>query len=123
MKNRPLRVFLFFSAITVGGGCYFLLAHYFSISIPCFFYQLTGWQCPGCGITRMAIHLIQGEFRLAFQDNPVLFCLLPVFAGYLIAMTRRYLGGRSLTSHIMDIGLIIVIVILLIWGIVRNRIL
>ena len=71
----------------------------------------------------MAIHLIQGELRLAFQDNPVLFCLLPVFAGYLIAMTRRYLGGRSLTSHIMDIGLIIVIVILLIWGIVRNRIL
>ncbi len=71
----------------------------------------------------MAIHLIRENSDWRFGDNPVLFCLLPVFAGYLIAMTRRYLGGRSLTSHIMDIGLIIVIVILLIWGIVRNRIL
>ena len=120
MKNRLLRVLLFFSALIVGGGCYYLLAHYCSISIPCFFYQITGWQCPGCGVSRMFLHIIQGDFSSAFFDNPVIFCLLPVFASISFLMTRRYLCGLPLTNRIMDIGLSIIIIILLIFGILRN---
>lgn len=120
MKNRPVRVLLFFALLAVGGGCYYLLAHFLSISIPCFFYQITGWQCPGCGISRMFFHLMEGDVSSAFTANPVLFCLLPVFAGYAFFMTKRYLRGQPLASPAMEKSLLLPLAVLLIWGVARN---
>lgn len=120
MKNRPLRAFLFYLTATVGAGCYYLLAHCFSLSIPCIFRTVTGWLCPGCGITRMMLHLGSGDLAAAFGDNPVLFCLLPIFLFYMVAMTVRYLKGMSLTNKAMDLGVWIITGILIFWGILRN---
>jgi hypothetical protein len=52
----------------------------------CVFHQLTGFECPGCGITRALHHLLHGRFAEAFWLNPFLFfmlavglCMLPSF--------------------------------------------
>ena len=37
----------------------------------CPFHSLTGWTCPGCGMTRAFLHLGQGELQMAFADNPL----------------------------------------------------
>ncbi len=44
--------------------------------------MLTGYYCPGCGMTRLVYALTHGDVGTAFGLNPLLFVLLPVF-GYL----------------------------------------
>jgi len=40
----------------------------------CQFHQLTGLNCPGCGMTRAAYALLHGEWQQALRDNALLVC-------------------------------------------------
>jgi hypothetical protein len=71
-----------------------------SVVPPCAFHALTGWWCPGCGMTRATHHLLHGDIVGALRYN----ALLP-FVLTLIALawfdwyartvgTRRVLAGR-----------------------------
>ncbi len=46
----------------------------------CLFHRFTGWQCPGCGMTRATHAALHGRFAEAFHWNPfgmlLLFILL-----------------------------------------------
>ena len=44
--------------------------------IKCLWNEMTGLYCPGCGITRMLIAMIQLDFYQAFRYNPFLFLLI-----------------------------------------------
>ncbi len=52
--------------------------------IPCFFYELTGYYCPGCGITRALLSLLHLDFYQAFRFNILVITLLPFFIIYSI---------------------------------------
>lgn len=54
----------------------------FSFYIPCIFHKITNLWCPGCGITRMIISIINLNFYQAFRYNPLAFILLPFFIIY-----------------------------------------
>ena len=56
----------------------------FSDGIPCFFYKQTGLYCPGCGITRAFLSLLQLNIYQAFRYNMIVIILLPFFIAYLI---------------------------------------
>jgi hypothetical protein len=43
--------------------------------MPCFYKQLTGIDCPGCGMQRSFIELLKGNFIASFKIYPA---LLPV---------------------------------------------
>lgn len=52
---------------------------------PCMFYSLTGWHCPGCGLTRCLHALAHGDLPQAFSMNPlllVLLALVPAVVGW-----------------------------------------
>lgn len=44
---------------------------------PCMFRALTGFTCPGCGITRALHQVLHGHFISAFTLNPLFFLLTP----------------------------------------------
>ena len=44
----------------------------------CDFFTKTGLYCPGCGVTRMSVALLQLDFERAFYYHPVLLCSLPL---------------------------------------------
>ena len=44
--------------------------------IPCIFHSLTELICPGCGMTRACIALVQGKFGAAWSYHPFSFFLL-----------------------------------------------
>ena len=44
----------------------------------CGFYALTGYYCPGCGMTRALHHLLRGDVLKAFQYNAILVVGIPV---------------------------------------------
>jgi len=54
-------------------------------SVPlCFFRSVTGWDCPGCGLTRAFIAFFHGDFTGAIRLNgmaPVFILWLAVYLG------------------------------------------
>lgn len=47
---------------------------------PCAFRTVTGWACPGCGLTRAAHALLHGDVARAFSLNPWAFFSGPALA-------------------------------------------
>ncbi|MFA1548104.1 DUF2752 domain-containing protein [Actinomadura chokoriensis] len=64
----------------------------------CPFLTMTGYYCPGCGMTRLVYALTHGDVGAAFGYNPLLFALLPVF-GYLhVRWTVRTAQGLPMRT-------------------------
>ena len=105
---------------SIAGGIYYLLIQFTPLRIPCFFRTVTGLQCPGCGVTHMILALLHLDFPTAFHANPVLFCLLFLWAGAYLAflltrapcLTQKGWLFRTLTYS--SIGC------LLAFGVIRN---
>ena len=41
------------------------------LGIPCYHLTVRGYECPGCGLSRMVFSLIRLRFGEAFRYNPV----------------------------------------------------
>jgi hypothetical protein len=51
-----------------------------SLFPSCLFHDLTGWYCPGCGITRALHALVHFDLMRAFAMNALLVVCLPLLA-------------------------------------------
>lgn len=121
MRDRIKKV-CFVSAAVISGGCaYAAFYRITGIGIPCLFHLITGFKCPGCGVTRMLICLLQLDIGAAFRYNAVLLCMFPfliVFFAYWLYRYIRY--GKKNNTRPMAILCFVFVTILLAWGIVRN---
>lgn len=85
--------------------------------IPCLFHKITGLYCPGCGTTRMIICILKFDFYNAFRNNQVCFIYLVISLIYLIL---RALFNIKLSKKSINYICVIAIIILIIFGILRN---
>lgn len=77
--------FLLALVIILGGILYLkVLSPMFNIHIPCIFKKVTGLDCPGCGMTRASLALLDGDIYQAFRWNMLVFFLAPLMALYLV---------------------------------------
>ena len=91
------------------------------ISIPCPFHFITGLYCPGCGITRMIKSILKLDFYQAFRYNQLLFILLPFFIIIIIDLfISIIIKKKSIYKKIPEYVWIIIVIILIIFGIIRN---
>lgn len=80
----------------------------------CTFYQLTSWQCPGCGGLRALHQLLHGHILTALQLNALAVLGLPLAAwGAWRELARDGMKLRSRTVWLAGAAL-------LVFGIVRN---
>ena len=108
-------IIFIFSFLIIYGLSYFLLDD----GLPCYIRKITGFYCPGCGISRMFISLLKFDIYQAFRFNPLVFCLL-VFVG-IIAIIDIVLYYRK--KEILKIGnktYITILVLVILFGILRN---
>ncbi|MCC6164214.1 MAG: DUF2752 domain-containing protein [Acidobacteria bacterium] len=76
-----------------------------TLTPPCPYLTLTGFACPGCGITRALHLLLHGEVALAFAYNPWAFISGPALAAFALlpsmADARRTVRARTAIAWAM----------------------
>ncbi len=89
---------------------------------PCPFHLLTGFNCPGCGTTRMVQALLEGELGQAFSYNPFFFVLLFAACGALIWFFLRTFrkGWKPLRIDWKNRWWLVLLGLFLLFGVLRN---
>ena len=82
----------------LGGGLLALLLYWHGPSaswLPdCLFHRMTGFDCPGCGMTRAAHAALHGRFGEAFRFNPLGMVLFPaVLVGLALELVAWVCGS------------------------------
>ena len=68
--------------IVLLGLAYALFIQCTGLGIPCVFRLVTGYRCPGCGMTHAAMALIHGQPKVAFRENPLSLSVAPLLLLY-----------------------------------------
>lgn len=68
--------------IVLLGLAYALFIQCTGLGIPCMFRLVTGYRCPGCGMTHAAMALIHGQPKTAFRENPLSLSVVPLLLLY-----------------------------------------
>lgn len=116
-----LRIITYALCILMAGLAYGLFVRSTGFAIPCPIRTVTGLECPGCGVTRMCIALMQLDFKNAFLCHPMLFILLLPLGAVFIRSAAGYIeDGTWQTNRWQKTILYAGIALLVGFGVVRN---
>lgn len=112
MKNKQY-IFLIIVVILMA----ILLIHG-KIAIACVFYEITGLYCPGCGITRSILSLIDGDIYQAFRYNPIIFIDIPLIM--ITSIIDFIYKDNKKVKKVTNVIYIMLLIITLVFGVLRN---
>lgn len=97
--KKKLLIFI----ILILTGIFYLkvLSPKYGLHIPCIFNKVTGLDCPGCGITRASLALLDGDFYQAFRWNMLLFILAPIYGVYFFFEKKKYFRQSKYVIGVM----------------------
>ena len=121
MKKRLRTVLFIASLILALGLLYLILYRCFDFRIPCIFYEITGWSCPGCGLTRAAGALSRFAFSEALGYNPMFPVYILYVGWYFGNYALRYLRGDKNPTEFGPTWVhVAALVLTLAFGVLRN---
>lgn len=121
MKERIRKVCFIGAALFISGCAYLLFYLHFGFAIPCIFNLVTGLQCPGCGVTRMIASLTRLDFASAWHYNPVVLIMSPLIAYIIIKAVIQWIKyGNTKSNRAENVMQCLMVVVLVVFGIVRN---
>ena len=91
----------------------------FDAGVICPVKEIFGWECPGCGGTRMAVAMLNLDFYQAFRYNPFMFITLPAIGIIYVTQTIKFILHNEV-SNWLDKFLIAYAIMIVIYGIIRN---
>lgn len=122
MRRMRLRKILTYAvAFAAFGLGYGIWVWKTGLAMPCLFRSITGFRCPGCGMTRMCVALLHLDFESAFHYNQVLFFLMPVLGIiFLIDAVGYVKTGRWSAGRIQNYIFYASIIAMVAFGVLRN---
>lgn len=103
------------------GFAYYIFIILTGLKIPCISRVLFNLYCPGCGVTRMCMALLSGNFSLAFRQNQFVFCLFPVLVVWGIYKGYKYVfNKKTAINKAEQIVLILVFIVAVTFAVLRN---
>ena len=116
MRKRIIKIYACIFAI---GIPYYIFVTILGFGIPCPIYQLTGFLCGSCGVSRMLIALSKFQFNEAFGYNMAAFVLF--FVWNIIALFA-FIGKPSFfqSKRFLSICFYATVGILLVFSMLRN---
>jgi len=118
-KARQKRLLRGSLILLICGVLYYCFVKMTGFGIPCLFRWITGFKCPGCGISTMIMALAAGDFRAAFEAN----CFLLLSSPFLLVEIAYsfYLAWVGKKQPKWNDGILIAYAVLLIlFGVIRN---
>lgn len=108
--------------MTLGSGAVWYFDPTRSSFFPvCPLYSLTGFACPGCGLTRGFHALLHGDLLTALDFNALIPVFAVIFAGFLLSLASVVIRGRGLVRLNVAPKLIVgLFVLMVVFGVVRN---
>lgn len=120
-KKRVRKIIYRDDIILLAGILYAVFVRLTGLAVPCIFRTLTGWQCPGCGITRACLSLLKGEIRTSFSYNPFLYIAGPCIIYLIVRGDLNYIKDNTFQLNRQDTVLTYILTVAaLIFGVVRN---
>lgn len=117
MKKRLFVLFLLMLLLII----YLLVGEYFHIYLFCPIKKVLGLYCPGCGVTRMCLSILKGQFYQAFRYNPLVFVSLPFFCFYYLEYLYCLSKGKKTRFALLEPGIwYVLIFVFFVYGILRN---
>jgi len=119
MNNRFFRI----SILIIAAGAILLL--YFFVEpkngiLPkCFFHELTGLYCPGCGVQRSFHALLNGHILTAIDYNLLFILFLPLIIYFILAFALGKKHPYSSFIYKSTFSFTVVIVVVSFW-VLRN---
>ena len=87
----------------------------------CPLYRMTGFACPGCGLTRGFHALFHGDVAAALQFNALIPFWVLVFGYVFVSLALFAARGRGLPMKLFHPAVLwIVLIVLLAFGVLRN---
>ncbi|MCI9360581.1 MAG: DUF2752 domain-containing protein [Hungatella sp.] len=121
MKERLYRVCEVCFFVVLAGILYGVFVKATNVGIPCMFHLITGLKCPGCGVTRMAVALLGLDVAGAFEANPAVLVLSPVFLAVFIKHIVGYVKtGEWTIGAVQNAVMWLGVAVLTVYGILRN---
>ena len=68
MRKKIAKIYIWLGAVAVIYSLWYAIT---GIGIPCFYLSTRGYECPGCGLSRMMFSLMTFRFGNAFVYNQV----------------------------------------------------
>ena len=118
MNGIPKSKIRVLTLLFLAGVLYAVVILTTGFAIPCPIRKITGWLCPGCGITTLFICLIKFDIKGAFFANPFLFVTMP----FLIFELVYSLIPEHRKNKKNNISLLIYAVLFILWGVLRNAV-
>ncbi|MCR5201536.1 MAG: DUF2752 domain-containing protein [Lachnospiraceae bacterium] len=120
-KEKVIKTIKKFPELLVlpGGLLYYLWIRVTGLVIPCVFRQVTGFYCPGCGVTRFCVSCLKGDLKSAFHAHAFIFVTAPLIVIEIIYLEYVKIKGKQISTF-NNILLVIYLVALLVFGVVRN---
>jgi hypothetical protein len=91
---------------------------------PCPFRSVTGWWCPGCGLTRATHHLLRGDIGQALRFNLFVAVVLVAAAAAWTTWLLTSLGHRPRwalsTSRVSPVVWAAASAVLVVFAVIRN---
>lgn len=105
--------------LAAAGVLYLIWMRTVGIGIPCPFRLMTGWKCPGCGVTHMLTALSRLDPGAAREANAFLFYTSPVILFEILLAAYLYLKNKKMPRW-NEAFLAVFCVLLLAFGVYRN---
>ena len=86
-----------------------ILTVYWILDLPCGYIALFGFPCPGCGMTRAWLSVLQLDLSAAFRWHPMFWCI-PLIAVCILYDGKLFPGkkGNLLFWSILGAGILMV---------------
>ena len=112
MNNRFLRISILLVAAGVLLLLYFFVEPKNGILPKCFFHELTGLYCPGCGVQRSFHALLNGHVLTAIDYNLLFILFLPLIIFFILAFSlgRKHPATSFIYKPVFSFTVVIVVV-------------
>lgn len=119
MNIRVLKISIFIIAAGAALLLYFFVEPKNDILPKCFFHELTGFYCPGCGVQRSFHAILHGHFLTAANFNLLFVLFLPLIIYFILVFVLDKKHSRSSFVYKPNFSIAIVIIVVSFW-VLRN---